>query len=449
MYRLVTIAVVLAVLTTACNNRKAKENAPVTTSLEAPKIDQLVIYEVFVRNFTPEGSFQAVIPQLDRLKNLGVNTLWLMPIHPVGEKNRKGTYGSPYSIRDFYDVNPEFGTKADFKALVDACHEKGMYVIIDLVANHTAWDNNWIEEHPDWYTTNAAGEIVPPVEDWMDVADLNYDNPAVPAEMAKVMAYWVKEFNIDGYRCDVAYMVPDDFWRTAIREIRDIKPIIMLAEAAGLNFHEVGFNYTYGWETYHQLKKIFKGESAVNLTDFVEKEAALVPADGQIMRFITNHDETSWDDVPVNLFQSREGSLAAFVISSTLPGIPLVYNGQEIGHPEKMNLFEKSHIGWNANPQMQVSYAKIIALVQQEIVLRGTDITFYPDEHVVSFKRGQGDDALFVLVNCRNDVSSYSPPAELIGRSFINLATGKSIKIGEKLNLLGYNYYMLKGAIES
>lgn len=449
MYRFFTIAAVMAVLATACNNQKTEESTAAPSSLEAPKIDELVIYELFVRNFTPEGSFQAVIPQLDRLKKLGVNTLWLMPIHPVGEKNRKGTYGSPYSIRDFYDVNPEFGTKADFKALVDACHEKGIYVIIDLVANHSAWDNAWITEHPDWYTTNEAGEIVPPVEDWMDVADLNYDNPAVPAEMGKVMQYWVKEFDIDGYRCDVAYMVPDDFWKKAISDIRDIKPIIMLAEAAGQNFHEIGFNYTYGWETYHQLKKIFAGESAANLTEFVAKEAAMVPAEGQMMRFITNHDETSWDDVPVNLFQSREGSLAAFVISSTLPGIPLVYNGQEVGHPEKMNLFEKSHISWNANAHMMATYEQILSLVQQETALRGADVSFFKDENVVAFKRGEGDDALIVLVNVRNEVTTFAPPAELIGKSFINLTTGKSIKIGEQLSILGFNYYILKGAIES
>lgn len=449
MYRLITVAVVMTVLATACNNQKKEESTTALTSLEAPKFDELVIYEVFVRNFTPEGSFQAIIPQLDRLKNLGVNTLWLMPIHPVGEKNRKGTYGSPYSIRDFYDVNPEFGTKDDFKALVEACHAKGLYVIIDLVANHTAWDNQWIEDHPDWYTTNDSGEIVPPVEDWMDVADLNYDNPAVPAEMAKVMEYWVKEFNIDGYRCDVAYMVPDDFWQNAISRIRDIKPIIMLAEAAGEKFHTNGFNYTYGWETYHQLKKVFAGEPAASLMERVEKEMTMVPADGQMMRFITNHDETSWDDVPVNLFQSREGSMAAFAISSTLPGIPLVYNGQEVGHPEKMNLFEKSHISWNANPQMQAEYAEIIALVRQEKALRGSEISFYTDEDIVAYKRGTGEDALYILVNCRKDVVGFEAPAELVGRSFINLATGKSIKIGENINILGYNYYILKGAIES
>lgn len=438
---------ILASLAVACGS-KDKKDADKAVELPAPPKDQLAIYEVFVRNFSPEGTFKGVIAGLDSLKSLGINTLWLMPIHPVGEEKRKGTYGSPYAVKDFYDVNPEFGTKEDFKALVDAAHAKGMYLIIDLVANHTAFDNAWTKQHPEWYTRNDSGQIIPPVADWSDVADLNYDNPAVPEEMTKVMEYWVKEFNIDGYRCDVAEMVPVTFWKTAIDRIKAIKPVVMLAEGAKAELYEAGFDYTYGWEVYHQLKKIFAGEPAASFAEVAHKEAAKVPTQGRLMRFVTNHDETSWDDVPVNLFKSREGSLAAFAASIYLPSIPLIYNGQEVGHPEKMNLFEKSAISWNDNAFMRESYQKMLAIYHQEAALRGNEITFLENssKDVIMYQRGSGEQALFVLVNVRGGLSKVELPAELQGKTMLNLLTGKTVMLQKDLNIIDYGVYVLKPA---
>lgn len=438
---------ILASLAVACGS-KDKKDADKAVELPAPPKDQLAIYEVFVRNFSPEGTFKGVIAGLDSLKSLGVNTLWLMPIHPVGEEKRKGTYGSPYAVKDFYDVNPEFGSKEDFKALVDAAHSKGMYLIIDLVANHTSFDNAWTKEHPEWYTRDDSGQIIPPVADWSDVADLNYDNPAVPEEMTKVMEYWVKEFNIDGYRCDVAEMVPVTFWKTAIDRIKAIKPVVMLAEGAKAELYEAGFDYTYGWEVYHQLKKIFGGEPVASFAEVAQKEAAKVPAQGRLMRFVTNHDETSWDDVPVNLFKSREGSLAAFAASIYLPSIPLIYNGQEVGHPQKMNLFEKSTIAWNDNAFMRESYQKMLSIYHQEAVLRGSEITFPENssKDVIMYQRGTGEQSLFVLVNVRAGLSKVELPVELQGRTMLNLLTGKTVMLQKDLNIIDYGVYILKPA---
>jgi glycosidase len=435
----------ISVLAISCNSANEKQLAKSIT-IEAPQIDKVVLYEIYVRNFTPEGTFRAIIPQLDHLKSLGVNTVWLMPIHPVGVENRKGTFGSPYAVQNFYEVNPEFGTKEDFRALVNACHEKGLHILIDLVANHTAWDNPWIQEHPAWYTTDSTGKIISPVADWSDVADLNFDNPEVLKEMEQVMAYWVEEFDIDGYRCDVAYMVPNAFWKSSIERLRDIKPVIMLAEAAGAEFYEAGFDYTYGWEVYHQMKKVFDGASCESIYAIERSEAAKVPADKKILRFITNHDETSWDDVPVNLFKSREGSLAAFAATIGMPGIPLLYNGQEVGHPEKMNLFEKSTINWAENPFMKQAYQELIQLKQTETALQDGEITYFesgqPD--IIAFKRGSGENAIYVLVNVRKDLVNYTLPEELQGKSMLNLATGKSMTLQQNLNVLGFGYYFLK-----
>ncbi|MFN3529945.1 MAG: alpha-amylase family glycosyl hydrolase [Bacteroidia bacterium] len=445
-----TRTLILSLMLSACgtSEESAPNQIPPTINIEAPQMDKLVIYEVFVRNFTTEGTFQAMIPKLDRLKELGVNTLWLMPIHPIGELNKKGSLGSPYSIRDFYDVHPDFGTKEDFRTLVNACHERGMYIIIDLVANHSSFDNAWVSEHPSWYVRDDSGEILPPDPDWTDVADLDYNNPEVPAAMSKVMEYWVKEFDIDGYRCDVAYMVPFSFWESSITNIRKIKPIIMLAEGAGTELHEAGFDYTYGWEIYHHLKKIFAGESTENFSKIAIEETGKVPSGNKIMRFITNHDETSWDDVPVSLFKSREGSMAAFVASCMLPCVPLIYNGQEVGHNKKMNLFEKSSISWSKNPHMQAFYQRFLQVYAEEPSLRTDEVHFFDTDNpdIIAFRRGKGDEAIYVLVNVRASVVKFNLPEEMRSANLLNLMNNGSMPLHQELLLNGFEFYILKAA---
>ena len=402
------VAVVLAL--TGC------KTTPTVEPPAPPAINQTVMYEIYVRNFSPEGTFNGIVPRLDSLKAMGVNTLWLMPIHPVGKERKKGTFGSPYSIQDYNKVNPEFGTEQDFKALVQACHDRGMYLIIDLVINHTAWDHPWIKEHPEWYTRDGGDTIVPPVADWTDVADLNFNEPALQDELIRMMKFWIEEYKIDGYRCDVAMMVPDTFWRRSIAEIRKIKPIIMLAEASGKEFHEMGFDYSYGWELYKTVKDICKLDSPASLfakTALAEGAKAL--NNGRILRFVTNHDETSWDDVPLNLFGGIEGSLTAFTASCLLPSVPLLYNGQEVAHPTKMNLFEHSPINWEANPGVTRKYARIINVFRTHPALQDTVLRFWLADHpdAVGYTRGSGQAAVHVLVNFRNRPVEIELPVDL------------------------------------
>ena len=228
-------------------------------------VQDATVYEVFVPDASEEGTFRGLIGRLDEIQEMGITTLWLMPIHPIGEERRKsdiGALGSPYSIQDYYDVNPDYGTREDFRALVDSVHARDMHIIIDLVANHTAWDHPWLEDHPDMYSDGPINGFTVPVlngdtTDWTDVVELDFDNPRTRQEMIDVMQYWVREFNIDGYRADVAHAVPLDFWENAIDSVEAHKEVLMLAEAAEPEMHEVGFDQTYAWPFYGALKRVW------------------------------------------------------------------------------------------------------------------------------------------------------------------------------------------------
>lgn len=312
-----------------------------------PWVTTSVIYEVYLRAFSPEGTFKGLEARLPELKELGVTVLWLMPIHPVGELNRKGSLGSPYAVRDFYGVNPEFGTAEDFKSLVAAVHAQGMRLIIDLVANHTAWDNAMLVEHPEWYTQNEEGGIVAPNPDWTDVADLNYERHELRKYMIAMMRHWVQEYDIDGYRCDVAELVPTDFWETARRELENVKPVMMLSEGTLPEHHVSAFDLTYSWNVYDMLGPIFAGDiPADRLLESLERESYRFPKGSLRMRFNTNHDKNAWDQ-PASLKFGPDGALMTQALAFLLPGVPLVYNGEEVGNTKRLDLFEKVDIDWS------------------------------------------------------------------------------------------------------
>lgn len=364
------------------------------------------IYEVFVRDFSATGDFRGVISGLDRIEATGANVLWLMPIHPVGVANRKGTLGSSYSIRDYTAVNPEYGTMADFRALVDAVHARGMQIIIDWVPNHTAWDNAWIREHPEWYTRNAAGEITEPLNDdgssttWTDVADLNYDNAAMRRAMIDAMRFWLEELDVDGFRVDVAGMVPDDFWEQALPELRAAGAELLLAEWADPKMNRFGFDLTYGWDGYHALKQVWHDEQSP--AEFVRREIADLQAVpyGSRLRFTTNHDETAWDEPPVLLFGGPAGARAAFAAIALLPGVPLLYNGQEVESPQQLGLFEREAIDWNraGADEARQWYRRVVELARFHADFDdgalGAVATSTPGE-VIAYRRGGS----VVLVN--------------------------------------------------
>lgn len=403
-------------------------------------VTDAVIYEVFVRDFSPEGTFRGIIPRLPELKALGVTTLWLMPIHPVGEQKKKGTLGSPYAVQDYFGVNPRFGTEDDFRALVEAVHAEDMKIIIDWVANHTAWDNAWMTEHPDWYTRSDT-VIHPPDTDWYDVADLNYDNPEMRAEMIRALRYWVEEFDIDGYRCDVAGMVPLEFWEEAIPQLRLHKPVLMLAEHESAEIHEAGFDLTYAWDFYHKLKAVWQeGASVQTLAEQVAAQQAAYPVDALRLRFTTNHDETAWDAPPVQLFGGQDGARAASVIATLLPGVPLVYNGQEVGSEQQLPLFEKMDIDWDTHPEMRVFFTNLLAFHNEsEAIRRGTIAFLGASEDVLMFRREAEAGAVFVAVNVRNRPASFELAA---GDAGTDVLTGTRLTAGT-ITLPPFGYHVL------
>ncbi len=370
-----------------------------------------------------------------------------MPVQPIGKVNKKGAYGSPYSISDYYKVNPDFGTVADFKRLVDSVHAKGMYLIIDEVANHTAWDNGWIYTNPDWYTHDSAGKIIPPNPDWTDVADLNYDNSQLRAEMIKSMKYWIDSFNIDGYRCDAASMVPDDFWKSCIDTLRKMRPLLMLAESDDPKMYKDGFDITYGWNMYHDLIHIWKGDSLTSsLFRILASDEVNYPAEYHAIRFITDHDENSWDDVPQVKFLNEDGAKAAFVTMVTLPGVPFIYQGQEVGYPQKINLFEKYNIDWNENPEVRSFYTTMLTLYDSSEILQNGRLEKINSgsEDVLMFNRILEHDSMTVMVNVRNHPVNIVLPGVLAGKSYCSVLKNKAVKHSKSFQLGPYEYEILQ-----
>ena len=367
-----------------------------------------VIYEVYLRSFSKDGTFRSLERRLPELKQLGVTVLWLMPIHPVGELNRKGNLGSPYSVQDYYAVNPRFGTLDDFKSLVQATHKLGMKIIIDLVANHTSWDSQLILEHPDWFTTNAEGAIVSPNVDWTDVADLNYDSHELRKYMIRMMEYWARDVGIDGFRCDVAELVPTDFWDIARKELDKIKPILMLSEGTLPEHHLEAFDLTYSWSVYDAFSKVMKGSTPVSIfDDILRNEADQFPKGSLRLRFNSNHDKVAWDAPAVTKY-TQQGAKAAAVFIFTYPGVPLIYNGDEVGNERTLDLFDQVEIDWSKHPDFREFYTKLCTLHLQHAALRGGEFARLanPDRKVYSFLRRKDSDQVFVVINFADSAKS-------------------------------------------
>jgi len=304
---------------------------------------QGVLYQIFPRVFSKEGTFQGIKTKLTYIKSLGIDIIWLMPIFPIGKKGRKGTIGSPYAVKDFRKINPDYGTVRDFHELVDEIHLLGMKVILDFIPNHGSNDNVLMKEHPDWFMQDKMGNFTREVADWTDVADFNYENPELRNYMTETMLYWIEKFDIDGYRCDVAGMVPYDFWEETIYQLRKVKPdIYLLAEWEDPEILFTGFNSDYGWTEYHLLKDIRKGKRrTADFLNLVAKKDSLYPKNSLTMRFLENHDE------PRSLTEFGVKAIKAHaMILFTLPGIPLLYAGQEFGEFDRPSLFEKSILNW-------------------------------------------------------------------------------------------------------
>jgi len=409
-------------------------------------LKDVVIYEINLRAFSPAGNFAGILTRLDSIKKLEVNTIWLMPIYPVGIMNSVGQLGSPYSVRNYKEVNTEFGTLDDLRNLVEQAHGKGMSVILDWVANHTAWDNPWIT-NVTWYTRNSSGAIIiPPGTNWADVADLNYSSTAMRRAMINAMKYWVLAANVDGYRCDYADGVPFDFWKQAIDSLKTIpnRKLILLAEGASTGHYSAGFQLTYAWDFYGKLNNVFKdGNAASILLNSNVTELSTLPAGASKLRFTTNHDETAWNDTPLGLFGGPDGSLAAFALVVGMGGNPLIYNGQEVGCAVKLPFFSKSPIDWNTHPEMTIAYKQLIALRQANEVLKQGTFEGYPDADVIAFKRTFNTSEVVGLVNTRNTPVNFTLPSALTNTNWTDGLSGSPVSLGTTLSLAPYEYRFL------
>jgi glycosidase len=365
-------------------------------------VREATIYSVYVRSFSPEGTFAGLERRLPELKKLGVTVLWLLPIHPVGVRNRKGTLGSPYAVRDYYGINPEFGTMADFKRLLAAVHRQGMRLVIDLVANHTSWDSKLLTDHPDWFTHNAAGAIVAPNADWTDVADLDYARSGLREYMITMMVWWVRDVGIDGFRCDVAELVPTDFWEEARARLNRIKPVMMISEGSLPEHHRKAFDLTYSWNVYDALEPLLTGKRPVALLDqILRTEELQFPVGALRMRFTTNHDKNAWDAPAVEKF-GVDGLQLATVLVNTLPGVPMIYTGEEIPNPRRLSLFEKVSVDWSAPRKMESLYRVLFHLRKEHRALSRGQMIRVPSGSpgaVYAFFRIAGSDRVLTVLN--------------------------------------------------
>lgn len=398
---LIKLAVLVALA--AINTAQADGPAQAVARTSPDWLRSGVIYEIFPRDFSQPGDLQGVTAKLDDIKKLGVNILWVMPIQPIGEKARKGEYGSPYSIRDYYAINSDYGTLDDYKTLVAEAHKRGMKVIMDLVANHTAWDSVMMTNH-DFYKQDSAGHVIPPVPGWSDVAGLNYSNPQLRAYMIAMMKYWVQTCDIDGFRCDVAYMVPTDFWEQARAALQQIKPdIMMLAEASKPELLTNAFDIDYNWPLLGTMNKIIAdGAPASNIRDTWENEQRQFPKDALHMEISDDHDESR----AVARF-GIHGALAASALMFTLDGVPVLYNGMEVGDATESGdpaLFDKLPILWDPKdrPPLRNIYHGLIELRKKYPCFENHQVTWLhnSDENdLVSFMRSDDKDQFVVVIN--------------------------------------------------
>lgn len=433
----------------SCNDQKE-----LSTSFNINQIKDGVIYEANIRQYSESGKFEDFTKDIYKLKDLGVKIIWLMPIHPISKTNRKGTLGSYYSISDYKAVNPEFGSKDDLDELIKEAHKHDMLVILDWVANHTGWDHKWIKNKPDYYTKNENGEITDPINPstgeswgWTDVADLNFDNMDMQNEMIEAMEYWVKEHDIDGYRLDAAHSCPASFWKKSIERLKKIKNVLMLAESDG--YHTGGFelielfDMSYNWSGHHVLNRIYKKENNSedlklninrNLNDYSSKHV--------LMNFTSNHDENTWAGTVFNRYGDGAKTFAA--LTYFLPGIPLIYNGQEYGLNKRLEFFEKDFI-----PKKQSDfydfYSNLNSIKKENNILDiDSEIKFEiietNNKNLICYKRTKNNDSMYFVANLSEESQEINTE---FSETLKSLNSNKMISL-KKNSLDPWEYHFLK-----
>lgn len=410
------------------------------------------IYEANIRQFTTEGTFKAFESHLPRIKAMGIDIIWLMPIHPIGVEKRKGTLGSEYSVKDYYGVNPEFGTKEDFKHLIDKIHSLGMYVIIDWVANHSSWDNQLVKDHPDWYTKTEEGNFQPtPWYDWDDVIDFDYDKPELRKYMTEALVYWVKDFDIDGYRCDTAGFIPTDFWDNARAEMDAVKPVFMLGEWESRDLHKNAFDMTYSWTLFDKMVAVTRDKKSMGgLVEYMAHDVSTFPRDGYRMLFTDNHDMNSWNN---NMeYNFGDGLEASIVLTGTINGMPLVYGGQEAGLNRSLKFFDKDLIDWSKMPYEGL-FKKLFDLKHRNQALwngkeGGVMVRIYSDkmEQVISFSRTKDKNRVIPIINYSDKPVTVKLNSKYLKGDYTEVFSGKktTLKGDDVFTLQPWEYMVLE-----
>lgn len=454
----------------ATTTDSAKEKiAPVSFAM----MENSVIYEANIRQYSPEGTFNAFTKDIPELKKLGVKVIWVMPIYPVSMKNRKATgdlsvedikdpqerkkyLGSYYAISDYTVVNPDMGTKEDFQKLVNTAHENGMYVILDWVANHTGWDHKWITEHPEYYHKNKKGEVTDPLNPetgeswgWTDVAHLDYTSKKLYEPMKNEMLYWVKEHNIDGFRCDVADNVPTAFWEYTVPKLKEVKPVFMLMESNKPYLFNGIFDMGYGWEAHHLMNDIAKGKKTVKDWDaLVTKIRKEYKPQDIFMNFTSNHDENAWNGTEYERLGNPDAAEAFAALTYVMPGMPLIYTGQEYDLNRRLKFFEKDQIGKDKGRMYSV-YEKLGQLKNENPALNGGKnaasyrrIVTSESDKVLAFEREKEGKHVYYIANLTKDAQNFTVNVQ---GNYTNAITGKKVSLdkGSELSFKPWEYWIL------
>ncbi|TAL63447.1 MAG: alpha-amylase [Bacteroidetes bacterium] len=409
-----------------------------------------VLYEVNVRQYTDKGTFNAFAEHLPGLKALGVDVLWLMPTFPVGVVNKKGELGSYYSVRDYMDVNPEFGTLDDLKAIIKKAHDLGMYVMLDWVPNHTAWDNKLTVEHPDWYVRDSKGKFTPPIgTDWTDVIQLDWSKQGLQDYMINAMKYWVN-MGADGFRVDHPHNTPKEFWERARTELTAIKPVLLLAEIEETKFLEKGFDMNYAWEMHHLMNSVAQGKDSVKaLRKYYNKEWSIYPNNVYRLQFLTNHDENSWAGTIDSLMGDAQKAFATLIFTGQ--GVPLIYSGQEVCLNKKLKFFVRDTIKWDTC-SLTGFYRNLILLKKQNKALWNGDaggpmvmIKTNKDNKIFAFYREKDENRILVFLNLSKKNIAIKPVLENLNGEYSDYFAGIKtvVPFSDSLRLEPWGYKIL------
>jgi glycosidase len=412
-----------------------------------PESQNATIYQVNMRGFSQAGNFKGVLARLDSIKALGVNVVYLMPIYPIGKER---AVDSPFAVRDYMAVNPEFGTLADLRTLVDAAHARGLAVLLDWVGNHTSWDHPWLKAHPDWYVHDASGNVVNPIPAWKDIAQLNFQNPQLRAAMKSALRYWVYAANIDGYRFDYADGPTQAFFTEALANLRTIPghKLLFLAEGDKKKYYfQAGFQLAYDFPFIQVMRQDIMGKGrSVKLLDSLNAAAYRdAPPTARMVRYTSNHDINSSEGPPQAMFKGERGAMAVFVVAAYMKAVPMIYNGQEVGYASRVPFMgPRKPIDWTPNPAVTREYKQLIRLRNGSAALRNGQLATYSTDDVCAFTKTLGPEQLLVITNLRDRAVTYQLPAALARQTWQDALAGPAATASGSFTLQPYQYLVLR-----